>query len=263
MKHQHNINPQAALFWQVNGLGLIIAAVMLCILFPIGGALDHQIIMPWVNADGVFPYRENWWLTTIAHNAVKYVIIAIVVVMLYQFIASFYNKSYRGFRWATGYTLIAMLLSTSLVGLLKSHSTHACPWNLAQHGSNGVFWLEHTLKAGKCFPGGHSSAGFALIALFFAHRLQAPKRAWFYLLAAVTLGFAMGWAQMMRGAHFMSHNLWTLWVTWAVNVGLYAMCSVWFAWRAKQYLVVESIQNQVIALPSTNGNLTLTARPPK
>ena len=34
----------------------------------------------------------------------------------------------------------------------------------------------------------------------------------------------MGWAQMMRGTHFLSHNLWTAWVIWLVNVLAYALC---------------------------------------
>ncbi|EMU16832.1 hypothetical protein ABNIH16_20160, partial [Acinetobacter baumannii ABNIH16] len=40
----------------------------------------------------------------------------------------------------------------------------------------------------------------------------------------ILLGFMMGWAQMMRGAHFLSHNLWTGWVVWAINILFYAIC---------------------------------------
>lgn len=214
MTQHAKIYPNSPLFWQINSIGLGLAAILLLWFFPVGGALDHQIIAPWVNADGTFPYRDNWWLTRIAHQWVKNLIIAMVVVLLMQFFASFYGQKWRAYRWTAGYTLMAMLLSVSLVGLLKSQSSHACPWSLAQQGSHGVMWLEHSLNGGKCFPGGHSSAGFGLLALFFAYRLQAPQRAHFYLITALILGFAMGWAQMMRGAHFMSHNLWTLWLTW-------------------------------------------------
>ena len=56
---------------------------------------------------------------------------------------------------------------------------------------------------------------------FFVFRLSQPKRAYFFLIAGVILGFAMGWAQMMRGAHFLSHNLWTGWIIWFVNVIVY------------------------------------------
>ncbi len=33
----------------------------------------------------------------------------------------------------------------------------------------------------------------------------------------------MGWAQMMRGAHFLSHTLWTGWIIWGLNVMAYAL----------------------------------------
>jgi membrane-associated PAP2 superfamily phosphatase len=56
---------------------------------------------------------------------------------------------------------------------------------------------------------------------YFVFRQSDKKRAYFYLVAGLILGFAMGWAQMMRGAHFLSHNLWTAWVIWLVNVGFY------------------------------------------
>ncbi|MEG2636556.1 MAG: hypothetical protein RSA09_08515, partial [Acinetobacter sp.] len=68
------------------------------------------------------------------------------------------------------------------------------------------------------------ATGCSLFVGYFVYRLNEPKRAWFYLLAALILGFVMGWAQMMRGAHFLSHNLWTAWVIWLVNVLTYALC---------------------------------------
>jgi membrane-associated PAP2 superfamily phosphatase len=37
------------------------------------------------------------------------------------------------------------------------------------------------------------------------------------------LGFSMGWAQMMRGEHFLSHNLWTAWLVWLVLFVLFTI----------------------------------------
>lgn len=218
-KTQLSIEPK--LFWLMNGIGLILTALLLNEFLPVNGALDHWIIQPWVASDGTFPYRENWWLTTIAHQWVKYFILGIVLLYIIQLIGSFYNKSWRDKRGLAAYVLLAMLCSSSLIGLMKSMSEHACPWSLAQPSSNGIMWLSHTLSLGKCFPGGHSSAGFGLMALFFAYHVPLPKKAWLYLCAALLLGFGMGWTQMMRGAHFLSHNLWTLWFTWLVNLIVY------------------------------------------
>lgn len=218
---QSTLSIEPKLFWLLTVSGLILSALLLNQFFAVNGAVDHWFIQPWVASDGSFPYRENWWLTTIAHNWVKYFILGIVLIYIIQFVGSFFIHRWQNQRWVSAYVLLAMLCSSSLVGILKSMSEHACPWSLAQPSSDGIMWLSHTFSLGKCFPGGHSSAGFGLLALFFAYHLQAPKKAWLYLLAALVLGSGMGWTQMMRGAHFLSHNLWTLWFTWLVNVLLY------------------------------------------
>jgi membrane-associated PAP2 superfamily phosphatase len=241
-------------FWLVNGLGLCMAALGLKLFWPVGGVLDHQLIQPWVAADGTFPLRQDWWLTHVSHGHVKHLIIAVIIIWLVQFLGSFYKASWRSLRWTTGYMLLAVLLSTSLIGILKAHSVHACPWNLTQPASNGFIWLSHLDKPGKCFPGGHAATGFALLAAFFALWLQRQRLAWFYLLAALVLGMGMGWTQMMRGAHFFSHNLWTLWFSWLVNVLLLAGYAL--------YVGIRNRQAQLLPAASASGSMTVTANPP-
>jgi hypothetical protein len=43
------------------------------------------------------------------------------------------------------------------------------------------------------------------------------------------LGLAMGFRQVMRGAHFSSHNLWAGWWVWFSQVMAYGLVSAWFA----------------------------------
>lgn len=201
---------------------LIITAILLLCFLPVNGAIDHQLISPWVNADGTFFERENWWLATVSHHYVKQLIIAVDVLLALRLIISHWYTPWRQYRWQDSYVLIAMMISSSVIGLLKSQSEHACPWSLTQPTAEGIHWLTYSLNhVGKCFPGGHASAGFGLLAFYFAYRKDKPQTAQFYLWSALILGMSMGWAQMMRGAHFLSHNLWTLWWTWAVNVVLY------------------------------------------
>jgi membrane-associated PAP2 superfamily phosphatase len=51
-------------------------------------------------------------------------------------------------------------------------------------------------------------------ALCSAARCPALARGW--LAAAVAAGLVLGLAQQWRGAHFMSHTLWSGWVCWCV-----------------------------------------------
>jgi membrane-associated PAP2 superfamily phosphatase len=147
----------------------------------------------------------------------------VYVIYLLKWLASYKWATFKPQRWQNGYFIGLVLISTSLIGILKSQSAHACPWDMTLATAHDFFW-DLSASAGHCFPGGHAATGFALFVGYFVYRLNEPKRAWFYLLAALILGFVMGWAQMMRGAHFLSHNLWTAWVIWLVNVLAYALC---------------------------------------
>jgi membrane-associated PAP2 superfamily phosphatase len=41
-----------------------------------------------------------------------------------------------------------------------------------------------------------------------------------WLIAAVVCGLVLGLAQQWRGAHYMSHTLWTAWVCWSVALAI-------------------------------------------
>lgn len=156
------------------------------------------------------------------HRYVKYVLIAVYLSYGIAWLMSFYSEKFKPRRWELGYFFIMAMLATSTIAILKSQSAHACPWDMAVATTQGILW-DLSATAGHCFPGGHASSGFALLVGYFIYRTTRPKRAYFFLLAALILGFAMGWAQMMRGAHFLSHTLWTGWIIWGLNVMAYAL----------------------------------------
>lgn len=203
-----------------QGCFLVISFCMLWVFFPIGGSIDLALIHPWVSESGQFLLRDNWYLAELNHRYVKDLIILVYVIFFILWLASFKIEKLRPLRWSYGYFFGMVILSTSIIGLLKSQSAHACPWNITIPTPQGFFWDFSTTK-GHCFPGGHAATGFALMAGYAVFRLSNKKRAYFFLVAGCILGFAMGWAQMMRGAHFLSHNLWTAWVIWLVNVVFY------------------------------------------
>lgn len=202
-------------------------AVVLYVFFPIAGALDRNIIENWMTSQGNFYLREHWALVTLGHQYVKWILIFCMLLVLLRWIVSFNFKQSRtkqsqsnqkyGNQWRSGYFFLMLLLPIMLIGILKAHSVHACPWNMTLNTQDHFIWILDA-KAGHCFPGGHSSAGFSIMAGYFLYRDRDKKLAHFYFIAGIVLGFAMGWAQMMRGAHFLSHNLWTGLIIWTVNV---------------------------------------------
>jgi len=52
-----------------------------------------------------------------------------------------------------------------------------------------------------------------------------PQTARRWLAGAMLAGFVFGLAQQVRGAHYMSHTLWTAWLCWSVAAGVDAAVS--------------------------------------
>ena len=71
----------------------------------------------------------------------------------------------------------------------------------------------------QCFPAGHSSGGYAWVALYF---VLAGRRRWAGLAIGLGLGLAFGATQWARGMHFPSHDVVSAAVAWAVALGAYA-----------------------------------------
>ncbi len=97
------------------------------------------------------------------------------------------------------------------------------PWDLAEFGGVAHYvshwiWGVRDGGPGHCFPAGHASAGFGYVAGWFVLRRAVPRLATGWLLASLVLGCALGLSQQVRGAHYMSHTLWTAWFCWALGL---------------------------------------------
>ncbi|MEQ1600101.1 MAG: phosphatase PAP2 family protein [Methylotenera sp.] len=218
-------------------VGLLLSAYFLLFIYPKTG-LDQALIAPYFDiATQSFPLKHQVFLEKFMHTGLKYCMIFIAITSLWAGLqaniheasgASVFKKiignSQKQFIWL----FVSMVASTSVISLLKSVSIHGCPNDLTLYGGELplLALFEHLpagVAAGHCFPGGHASGGFALMAFYFAFREAKPKFASVMLALALVLGFSMGWAQMMRGEHFLSHNLWTAWLVWAVLVVLFTL----------------------------------------
>ncbi|OXU34585.1 phosphatase PAP2 family protein [Enterobacter cloacae] len=192
-----------------------------------GETLDKWITGFWYDAaTHRFPLQKNPLLDLLNHRLVKYIAIAMAVGAL------FYGAWKRNARLVTAALLMG--LGTLVVGVLKSLSHHSCPWDLVEYGGKAVSYpLFSSAPAdsgpGRCFPGGHASSGFMVMGLFFAFWRERPRLAWSFVAFGVVLGLAMGFGQVMRGAHFFSHNLWAGWWVWFSQVAVYGLVSAWFA----------------------------------
>lgn len=173
----------------------------------------------WFGTAQGFALQDNWFLVNIAHEGARklaWVIILGLSLCIWWPVGLMRQVLYaRRVQLVVG-AMIALLI----MALMKRISATSCPWDLSEFGGIGHYvshwaWAVTDGGGGHCFPAGHASAGFAFISGYFALRHSLPRAARWWLLASLIAGFALGLAQQMRGAHFMSHTLWTAWLCWA------------------------------------------------
>ena len=194
----------------------------------------------------VFPLTNDWLLKTVLHDGARMLSVVAALALLGVAVATWVTGKPRtlyAHRESLLYAAIATVAGAAVVGLAKHFSSHACPWDLAMFGGSAPY---HPLLAAHaalrnvdgCFPAAHPLAGYAWLAVGFALYPIARRLAWVAWAVAFVLGTLFGGVQVVRGAHFLSHVLWTAWIVWAVNVALLGASVHWpgrraAAWKAK------------------------------
>lgn len=203
-------------------LGLPLAAMAFLLLFD-PSRLDFAISrLFYVPGEGFIGRHYGSFLENFLHDRAKQLVIVVGVLAIAGFLLSLLPTALGRWRRVFGYLVLAMGLSTSLVNPLKTLTGMHCPWSLEEFGGKEIHTAllaeraPPVLKAGRCWPGGHASAGFSLLALFFALRDRRPRLARAALWTALGLGTAFSLGRVMQGAHFLSHNLWTLLLDWTI-----------------------------------------------
>lgn len=149
----------------------------------------------------------------------------------------------RGLAQAQRWQLLLAVIGASLtIAVFKRISNTSCPWDLAEFGGVARYvshwlWPMHDEGPGHCFPAGHASAAFAYLAGWFVLRRSAPDVARPWLAWVLLAGMVLGLAQQMRGAHYMSHTLWTAWLCWAWGLAVDTAVQLrWYRVTADTYL---------------------------
>lgn len=176
---------------------------------------------------GGFSHRNGWWMTQVLHDGARNASWALTI-----FLAATVVWPLGAMRQLSRADRIGMLLgmlaSVAAVSLLKQLSSTSCPWDLTEFGGTARYvshwrWWISDGGGGHCFPAGHASAGFAYLGGWFWLRRAAPKVSVAWLIGALLLGLALGLVQQIRGAHYMSHTLWTAWLCWTVSGAVWWM----------------------------------------
>lgn len=171
-------------------------------------------------AAGRFLWRDDFWLKKVLHDGGDRLIVAVAVTSLVTYAAGLFYRPASRYRRRAGYVVLCIVLTTSLVQTIKRFSNIDCPWSLTRYGGDRPYLYLYesrppTLPPAACFPGAHSSGAFALGAIVL---LLTGWRAVVATGTIAGLGLLYAATQWARGAHFVSHDVWSAWLAWLVCV---------------------------------------------
>jgi membrane-associated PAP2 superfamily phosphatase len=210
---------------------LVTPLVLLVLLFALESTDIDRTFSHWF-FDAVtltFPWRHSFLLDSVLHHWVKYTVILVTCISAAMLLFTWIVPALRPRRSLLLFIVLAMTLAPLTVTTLKQVTDRPCPWDISDFGGSVPYThlfepREQPHATGLCFPAGHASTGFALLAFYFAawrERRRALARA--ALVTGTAAGLLLGLARVAQGAHFLSHVLWSGLVCWLVMLALHAL----------------------------------------
>ena len=156
------------------------------------------------------------------YDRIKNLLILFAVAILFSLIFLRKKELIQEYKKGLIIVLLAAIFVPVIIGSLKAISNTPCPCNIVNF--NGTYpetkvfdsypkGFIQTSKA-KCWPAGHASGGFALMALFFL--FKTPKNQKRALVVALVIAWSMGLYKMLLGDHFLSHTIITMIMAWLI-----------------------------------------------
>ncbi|MES2259551.1 MAG: phosphatase PAP2 family protein [Pseudomonadota bacterium] len=174
---------------------------------------------------GAFPWNHAWLTERFGHGILK---VALTILAVLPVLACLWDLLPRQRRrlpvwWRLRMRLLALcaILVPTIISLLKQASHSHCPWDLQRYGGSQPYYhlleqIPEWVDAGHCLPGGHASSALWLLGLVVFWLPHRPRTAAMVAVLTLAFGAAVGWMQQMRGAHFLTHTLWSMWIAAAV-----------------------------------------------
>ncbi len=171
---------------------------------------------------GAWPFKEGFWLRHILYERQNDLARGLYILVLAVFVLSHAVEPLRRWRRPVLFLIVACASGPLAVALIKSLTHIYTPWRLEIFGGDYPYIrvfdsVPSGMRIGHAFPGGHSSGAYAWIALYFLLRLTAHPWRYRVLTVVVGTGILFSATQIIRGAHFVSHELVTAAICWATG----------------------------------------------
>lgn len=206
------------------GWPLVALLALTALLMPIGDRVWADLLYA---AEGhAWTLRSGFVTEDLVHQFGKWLSTTAWLGVAVAWCIACWRADLAHWRRPLGYLAVTTLMSALLVAWMKSWSDMDCPWDLFRYGGerayHGLFAHRALgMPVGRCFPAGHASAGYAWVALYFFFRATRPRWRGMGLTIGLVAGGVFGLSQQLRGAHFLSHDLWTLAICWFTAFATY------------------------------------------
>jgi membrane-associated PAP2 superfamily phosphatase len=170
--------------------------------------------------------KNSWWAEHLIHQGGRDLIALLGAGALLLWGISFFRERLRPWRRAVLFLALCIALGTGLTALGKMVINRHCPWDYTRYGGKVPYVRLFESPApdypvGHGFPAGHAAGGYALLGSYFIFYRRSRRLAMAGLLLGLTTGTVFAVGQQVRGAHFASHNLWTILICWGSALLLY------------------------------------------
>ena len=156
------------------------------------------------------------------YDGIKNLLLLFGVAILLSLIFFRKNSLVQEYKKGLIIVLLSAIFVPVIIGSLKAITNTPCPCNIVYF--NGTYPDKKVFDSYpkdfiqkskvKCWPAGHASGGFALMALFFL--FKTPKNQKKALFVALIIGWSMGTYKMLLGDHFFSHTIITMLMAWLI-----------------------------------------------
>ncbi len=172
---------------------------------------------------------SNHWLENVLYVSVRYLLIVMNISALILWLYNRFSKKnildFNGKKLL--FILLVLAIGSGLIvnALLKENWGRARPAQTTTFGGNLSFTPAFVLsdQGGYSFSSGHASAAFALIA--FAMLANRHKKFW--MILAISYGFAVGLARIVAGGHFLSDVIVSFFIIFITSKMLYYLMFKW------------------------------------
>jgi membrane-associated PAP2 superfamily phosphatase len=187
----------------------------------------------WYKLEGnAWTLRDNFFTYSLFHEGGRSLIMLLGLSNIVSLISSCFCPRLRLWKKPLLFVFLSSLTTILFVALLKKITHMDCPWSLKLFGGENPYiglFESHpgTFPCGHCFPAGHASGALAWFGLYFLAVIRFPKHSIKIFAVVLITGLSFGFAQQLRGAHFLSHDLFSVVISWLI-------ARLWFLWIFKK-----------------------------